>query len=277
MAETAPISFEFFPPSTEQGERHVIDALDCLSKWQPEFFSVTYGAGGGTRRQTLRVVSMLSERTGIAGVPHLSCVGTSRESMLKVIQQYQDAGVKAVVALRGDLPSGISSGDLRHAIDLVRLLREVFAGSMHINVAAHPEVHPQSDSASSDVEHFCAKIKAGADGAITQYFYNADAYLQFRDACVARGVQAPIVPGIMPITNYSQLQRFSNSCGAEIPRWLASRLKELEPDSEALLNFGADVVAGLCSRLLREGVPGLHFYTLNRAVASDAICQRLGF
>ena len=269
------LSFEFFPPSTEQGVANVRAALESLARWHPGFFSVTYGAGGGTRKQTLQTVADLNELTGIEGVPHLSCVGTGRESMLRVINQYREAGVKAVVALRGDLPSGIASGDLRHAIDLVRLLREVFADTIHINVAAHPEVHPQADSADSDVDYFCAKIKAGADGAITQYFYNIDSYLYFRDACGARGVDAPILPGIMPISNYSQLQRFSSSCGAEIPRWLAQRLKEMEQDSQALLDFGADVVAKLCDRLLREGAPGLHFYTLNRAAASDAICQRL--
>ncbi|MGV0005180.1 MAG: methylenetetrahydrofolate reductase [NAD(P)H] [Candidatus Porifericomitaceae bacterium WSBS_2022_MAG_OTU9] len=271
-----PLSFEFFPPSTDQGVENVRAALDSLAKWRPEFFSVTYGAGGGTRRRTLQTVSDLEQRTGVRGVPHLSCVGSAKDDILRVMQKYKAANIESVVALRGDLPSGIASGDLRHAADLVRMLREVFGNSIHINVAAHPEVHRQSDNASQDIEHFYAKVEAGADGAITQYFYNLDAYLYFRDAVVKRGVTVPIVPGIMPITNYTQLQRFSTACGAEIPRWLSTRLQELEVDNEALRDFGADVVATLCSKLLQEEAPGLHFYTLNRAAASNLICERLG-
>ena len=272
------VSFEFFPPVTPEGQQKLCSICSDLGQWEPDFFSVTYGAGGGVRQHTLQTVNLLQEKTGLIGVPHLSCIGVSKEKIIRVLHKYQSSGISQIVALRGDLPSGHAMmGELRHAADLVGLIRRETGDAFRIHVAAHPEVHPQSANADQDIENFCDKMKAGADSAITQYFYNADAYFYFRDQCTKRGMDRPIIPGIMPITNYTKLRHFSSVCGAEIPQWLDRRLVGMgkEADKEDLFAFGLDVVAELCQRLLDNGAPGLHFYTLNTHRATETLCRRL--
>lgn len=272
-----PISFEFFPPKTPEGAAKLAAARQQLAQFKPEFFSVTFGAGGTTQEGTLRAVLAIRE-AGFAAAPHLSCIGATRDSIRAIVQQYKDHGIRHIVALRGDIPSGmVDLGEFRHANELVSFLRSEFGDWFHIEVAAYPEFHPQSVSAEADLAHFVHKVRAGADSAITQYFFNADAYFRFVDEAQARGVQIPIVPGIMPIQNYSQLQRFSDMCGAEIPRWLRLRLQGFGDDSASIRAFGLDVVTELADRLLDAGAPGLHFYTLNSAAAVSTICQRLGY
>jgi methylenetetrahydrofolate reductase (NADPH) len=272
-------SIEFFPPKTPEGAEKLRIVRAKLALLQPKYFSVTFGAGGSTQQGTLETVLEIRSE-GLEAAPHLSCMGSSRERLRAILQEYKSHGIRRIVALRGDMPSGYGSSgtsadDLRYANELVEFIRTESGDWFHVEVAAYPEMHPQAKSPQDDLRRFAAKIKAGADAAITQYFYNADAYFRFVDDARKLGVTAPIVAGIMPITNYSQLMRFSDMCGAEIPRWVRLKLASYGDDSESIRAFGLDVVTGLCERLLAGGAPGLHFYTLNQAVATTAICQRL--
>lgn len=269
-------SCEYFPPKDEEGRRKLAETTCTLAALKPKYFSVTYGAGGSTRQGTYETVKALHEQ-GLEAAPHISCVGATRESLREQLLAYQALGVKRIVALGGDLPSGMASpGELRYAYQLVELIRAETGSWFHIEVAAYPEIHPRAASAQDDLRYFKLKVACGADGALTQYFYNADAYFRFVEECEQIGVDVPIVPGIMPITNYKQLARFSDACGAEIPRWIRKRLEGFGEDLEALRAFGLDVTTELCRRLLDGGAPGLHFYTMNRAGPTQAIWQRLG-
>ncbi len=271
---TANVSFEFFPPNTPEGAVKLRATRAALAASGPEFFSVTYGAGGATRDKTLATVLEIAAE-GHAVAPHLSCIGATRASMRELLQLYRSHGIRRLVALRGDLPSGmVNHGDFRYASELVEFVRAETGDWFRIEVAAYPEMHPQAPSPRADLDALVRKVRAGADAAITQYFYNADAFLHFRDAAVATGVSVPIVPGIMPITNYTQLARFSEACGAEIPRWIAVRLASFGDDRDAIRAFGTDVVGALCRRLVREGVPALHFYTLNQSQPSLSLWQK---
>jgi methylenetetrahydrofolate reductase (NADPH) len=271
-----PISFEFFPPKTDE-QRAMLDAsVPKLKALKPDYVSVTFGAGGSTLSYTPETVHRLRELHNLDAAPHLSCVGGTRDEIHALLTQYKTMGCKRIVALRGDLPSGMATyGDFRYASELVAFIRKEFDGFFHIEVACYPEMHPQAGDAHADIKNFAAKVKAGADGAITQYFFNADAYFRFVDEARAHGIDVPIVPGIMPISQYSQLRRFSDMCGAEIPRWIAKRLEAFRDDADAIREFGADVVADLCRKLIAGGAPGIHFYTLNRARATLAIHERL--
>jgi methylenetetrahydrofolate reductase (NADPH) len=269
------LSFEFFPPKTADGIEKLRATRAQLAPLNPKFFSVTFGAGGSTQQGTLDTVVDIA-KDGIDAAPHLSCIGSSKESLRAILGQYRSHGVRHIVALRGDLPSGMGEvGELRYASELVAFIRQETGDAFHIEVAAYPEYHPQARSPRHDLEAFAQKVKAGANSAITQYFFNADAYFRFVDDARKLGVDIPIVPGIMPITNYSQLMRFSEMCGAEVPRWVARRLESFGDDRESIRAFGLDVVTDLCRRLVDAGVPGLHFYTLNAAQATKAICERL--
>jgi methylenetetrahydrofolate reductase (NADPH) len=269
-------SFEFFPPKTEDGVTRLKETQRQLSQLGPEFFSCTYGAGGTTRDRTLETVVAI-QQSGQSAAPHLSCIGSSRESLREVLDEYRSHGIRHIVALRGDLPSGMmSAGEFRYASDLVAFIRQETGDHFFIEVAAYPEVHPQARNAQEDLRNFKTKVDAGADSAITQYFYNADAYFHFVDECEALGLDIPIVPGIMPINNFSQLCRFSDACGAEIPRWIRSKMQGYGDDSASIKAFGLDIVTGLCDRLLSAGAPGLHFYTMNSAGHVSTIWQRLG-
>ncbi len=269
-------SFEFFPPKTPEGVQRLVETQRQLAQLGPEFFSVTYGAGGTTRDRTLETVLAI-QAAGQAAAPHISCIGSSRESLRDVLQQYKVHGIRHIVALRGDLPSGhLSAGEFRYASDLVRFIREETGDHFFVEVAAYPEVHPQARDAQQALKHFKIKVDAGADSAITQYFYNADAYFQFVDECEALGIDLPIVPGIMPINNFSQLSRFSEACGAEIPRWIRYKMQGYGDDSASIKAFGLDVVTHLCDRLLSAGAPGLHFYSMNSAGLVSTVWQRLG-
>jgi methylenetetrahydrofolate reductase (NADPH) len=271
------LSFEFFPPKTPDGVDKLRATRDQLAALKPKFVSVTFGAGGSTQQGTLDTVVDIAKE-GIEAAPHLSCIGSSRQSLREILGQYRAHGIRHIVALRGDLPSGMGEvGELRYASELVAFIREETGDAFHIEVAAYPEYHPQARSPRHDIEAFAHKVKAGANSAITQYFFNADAYFRFVDDVRKLGVDVPVVPGIMPITNYSQLMRFSDMCGAEVPRWVAKRLESFGDDRESIRLFGLDVVTDLCRRLVDAGVPGLHFYTLNNASATKAICERLGF
>jgi methylenetetrahydrofolate reductase (NADH) len=270
------LSFEFFPPKTPEGVEKLRAARRQLALLKPKFFSVTYGAGGSTRDRTLETVLEI-EADGSAAAPHISCVGSTREDLRSVLAQYRSHGIRHIVALRGDLPSGAASvGELRHANELVEFIRTETGDWFRVEVACYPEIHPQARSADEDIRNFKHKVEAGADAAITQYFYNADAYFRFVDACEALGIDVPIVPGIMPIGNFSQLARFSDACGAEIPRWLRLRMQGYGDDAASVRSLGLDVVTELCSRLLAQGAPGLHFYTMNRADLSTELWRRLG-
>jgi methylenetetrahydrofolate reductase (NADPH) len=269
-------SFELFPPQTPEGAAKLRVTLQQLSQLPAEFFSVTYGAGGSTRERTLGLVTELVQG-GLDVAPHLSCVAASKASTREILDRYRDAGIRRIVALRGDLPSGmVEIGEFRYAADLVAFIRSEYGDHFRIEVAAYPETHPQARSAEEDLRNFRAKIAAGADSAITQYFFNADAYFYFREQCESLGIDVPIVPGIMPITRYTQLARFSDACGAEIPRWIRKRLEGFGDDTASIRAFGLDVVTRLCDDLLRNGAPGLHFYTLNQAGPVTTIWQRLG-
>jgi len=269
------ISFEFFPPKTPDGVEKLRAARAQLAQLKPKFVSVTFGAGGSTQQGTLDTVLDMA-KDGVEAAPHLSCIGSSKESLRAILERYRSNGIRHIVALRGDLPSGMGEvGELRYASELVAFIRAEYGDWFHIEVAAYPEYHPQARSPKHDLENFARKVKAGANAAITQYFYNADAYFRFVDDARKLGVDVPIVPGIMPITNYSQLMRFSEMCGAEVPRWIAKRLESFGDDREAIRAFGIDVVAQLCERLVKEGAPVLHFFTLNAATATKAICERL--
>jgi methylenetetrahydrofolate reductase (NADPH) len=269
-------SFEFFPPKTQEGVEKLRATRRQLAQLAPTFFSVTYGAGGTTREGTLSTVLEIL-REGQHAAPHISCVASTRESLREVIRQYKDHGIRHIVALRGDLPSGLAvAGELRYASDLVRFIREETGDWFHIEVAAYPEYHPQARKPEQDLAAFKTKVDAGANGAISQYFYNPDAYFHFVDSARAAGIEIPIVPGIMPINNFSQLARFSDACGAEIPRWMRLKLEGYGDDAASIKAFGLDVVTDLCDRLLTGGAPGLHFYTLNQAGPTSTIWQRLG-
>ncbi|ULU26880.1 methylenetetrahydrofolate reductase [NAD(P)H] [Dyella terrae] len=270
------ISFEFFPPKTDEQRDQLDQAAKLLKSHAPEYVSVTFGAGGSTLSYTGETVYRLHTSHGLSVAPHLSCVGGTRAELAALLDDYRAAGYRRIVALRGDLPSGMATpGDFRYASELVRFIREHSGDHFHIEVAAYPEVHPQADDALADLRHFKAKVDAGANSAITQYFYNADAYFRFVDDARKLGVKVPIVPGIMPISNFSQLKRFSDACGAEIPRWIVKRMQAHGDDAASIRELGADVVAQLCRRLLEGGAPGLHFYTLNRARATRSILDRL--
>jgi methylenetetrahydrofolate reductase (NADPH) len=273
--ETNNFSIEFYPPKTAEGADKLRAARAKLAALNPKYFSVTFGAGGSTQQGTLdTVLEIIGE--GHAAAPHLSCVGGSRESIRAILAEFKAHGIKRLVALRGDLPSGYGGGgELRYASDLVEFIRAETGDWFHIEVAAYPEMHPQARSPQDDLQNFARKVKAGANAAITQYFYNADAYFQFVDLARKQGVDVPIVAGIMPITNYTQLMRFSDMCGAEIPRWVRLKLASFGDDSASIKAFGLDVVTGLCQRLLAGGAPGLHFYSMNQAGPTSALWQRL--
>lgn len=273
---TFPISLEFFPPKTPEGAEKLRLARQKLYALRPEFCSVTFGAGGSTQEGTLATVREIMAE-GCPAAPHLSCIGQTRDSIRERLAAYGDAGVQRVVALRGDLPSGYGlGGEFRYASDLVAFIRGETGRRFHLEVAAYPEVHPQSKTPDADLQAFIAKVEAGADGGITQYFFNADGYLRFVEELRQRGVDVPVVPGIMPITSSSQLLRFSDACGAEVPRWIRLRLQAFGDDTASIQAFGLDVVTALCEQLRRAGAPGLHFYTMNQARATLEICRRLG-
>jgi methylenetetrahydrofolate reductase (NADPH) len=269
-------SFEFFPPKTPEGMEKLRACRKQLEQLKPKFFSVTYGAGGSTQDRTLESVLEI-QASGFEAAPHLSCIGSTRKDVAKTLELYKSHGIRHIVALRGDLPSGsASAGELRYANELVEFIRETTGDWFWVEVACYPEFHPQARSARDDLLNFKRKIDAGANAAITQYFYNADAYFRFVDECEAMGVDVPIVPGIMPIANYSQLARFSDACGAEIPRWVRLKLQSFADDTASIRSFGLDVVTELCDRLLSQGAPGLHFYTMNQAGLTSTVWQRLG-
>jgi len=272
-----PISFEFYPPQTPEGVDKLAAARQRLATVKPEFFSVTFGAGGSTQDRTLETIRQIHAE-GHNATPHLSCVGSTRENIRALLFAYKDMGIKRIVALRGDLPSGMHSiGEFQYANELVSFIRAQTGEHFHIEVAAYPEFHPQANSAREDMLNFKRKMNAGANSAITQYFYNADGYFRFVDECRKLGVTSPIVPGIMPIVRFSQLARFSDTCGAEIPRWMRKTMESYGDDNESVQAFGLDVVTQLCEKLIAGGVSGLHFYTLNQANASLEILKRLGY
>lgn len=269
-------SFEFFPPNTPEGVEKLRATTRQLAQLKPKFFSVTFGAGGSTRERTLDTVLDIRAQ-GHAAAPHISCVASTRDSVREMLQRYKDNGIAHVVALRGDLPSGIAAaGEFRYANELVAFIRKEFGDHFRIEVAAYPEYHPQARSAQEDLLSFKRKVGAGANSAITQYFYNTDGYFHFVDECEAMGLSLPIVPGIMPIGRFSQLARFSDACGAEIPRWIRRKLEGYGDDTASIRAFGLDVVTQLCDDLLSAGAPGLHFYTMNQAGLTSTIWQRLG-
>ena len=275
MSISIPVSFEFFPPKTPEGEDKLMHTVAELAPHQPEFFSVTYGAGGSTQAGTFNAVANIRAQ-GHQAAPHLSCVGATRSTVSEILDSLKAQGVNRIVALRGDLPSGMGGmGELNHASDLVALIREHSGEHFQIAVAAYPEYHPQSRTPQHDLKNFVNKMHAGANMAITQYFYNADAYARFIEDARKAGVDAPIIPGIMPITNYSRLARFSETCGAEIPRWILLKLASFGDDQASIKAFGEEVVAQLCQRLIQLGAPSLHFYTLNNAAPTLAVLKHL--
>ncbi len=270
------ISFEFYPPKTDEQRVQLDRTAAKLKLHAPEYVSCTFGAGGSTLSYTSETVRRLKHDHGFDAAPHVSCMGGSREEIRELLRLYRALGCKRIVALRGDLPSGMGHhGDLRYASDLIAFIREEHADHFHIEVGAYPETHPQADDALADLRHFKTKIDAGADGAITQYFYNPDAYFRFVDDVRKLGVSVPIVPGIMPISNFTQLRRFSESCGAEIPRWIGKRMQALGDDADGIREFAADLVATMCGRLIEGGAPSLHFYTLNLAKPTQAVLARM--
>ena len=272
---TNDISIEFFPPQTAEGMDKLRAARARLAALKPAFFSVTYGAGGSTQERTFETVFEI-QREGHEAAPHLSCVGSSQDSIRAILQRYREAGIRRIVALRGDLPSGMANpGEFRYANELVEFIRKETGDHFHIEVAAYPEWHPQARSARDDLLAFKRKIDAGANSAITQYFYNADAYEHFVAECTAAGITAPIVPGIMPIASFSKLARFSDACGAEIPRWMRKKFESFGDDTDSVRAFGLDVVTELCERLLKAGAPGLHFYSMNQSELTTEIITRL--
>lgn len=273
---TPEISIEFFPPTTPEGADKLRATRDRLAALQPAFFSVTYGAGGSTRERTFNTVKEIAA-AGFEAAPHLSCIGSTRENIREILQDYTAAGIRRIVALRGDLPSGVQDpGEFRYANELVEFIRAETGDRFHIEVAAYPEWHPQAKSPRDDLAAFQRKVEAGATSAITQYFYNVDAYLNFVDAVRKLGLNVPIVPGIMPIGSFSKLARFSDACGAEIPRWMRKTFESYGDDTDAIRALGLDVVTRLCEKLLAAGAPGLHFYSMNAAGPTLEICRRLG-
>lgn len=273
---SAIMSCEFFPPRTDAGVEKLLETRQALNDVvQPEYYSVTFGAGGTTRDRTLEIVKLLSANN-INVAPHISCIGSSKQQISELLEEYKSLGITRLVTLRGDIPdAGESTKELSHANELVSFIRETTGEHFTIEVAAYPEYHPESPTPQSDFEYFKQKVAAGADGAITQYFYNIDAYNRFIDNCERENISIPVTPGIMPITNFASLTRFSDTCGAEIPRWIRKQLEAYADDKESLQAFGLDVVASLCNQLLEQNVPGLHFYTLNQSASTNAIWNRL--
>ncbi|MFT3897988.1 MAG: methylenetetrahydrofolate reductase [NAD(P)H] [Thermomonas sp.] len=277
MPVRVPISFEFYPPKTDEQREQLDRTVEKLKPHAPQFMSVTFGAGGSTLSNTPETVQRLRSQHRVAGVPHLTCVGGNREEIRALLKLYRALGCDRIVALRGDTPSGmVRSGDLRYASELVELIRVEHGGHFKIEVAAYPETHPQASDALADLRNFRTKVDAGADGAITQYFYNTDAYFRFVDDARALGIEVPIVPGVMPISNFSQLRRFSESCGAEIPRWIGQRMRAYGDDADAIREFASDFIARMCERLVAGGASGLHFYTLNLSKPTLAVLRRIG-
>lgn len=278
MATAPQLSFEFFPPRNDDQLESFAHTRDRLASHNPAYMSVTFGAGGSTRSRTRATVLDIQRETGVPAAPHISCMSEDTDGIRELLDAYLDEGVDRLVVLRGDRPSGGGSGVFDHAIDLVRFVREHYSAKFHIEVACYPEMHPESKSPASDLRHFREKIEAGADGAITQYFFSFAAWERFMDDCGRLGIDVPITPGIMPITNFSRLKRFSKMCGADIPKWIAKRIKawEAEDDLESLRDFGEEVVTDLCRQLIDAGAPGIHFYTLNRARPTERLCRNLG-
>ncbi|MRD47018.1 methylenetetrahydrofolate reductase [NAD(P)H] [Caenimonas koreensis DSM 17982] len=273
---TLPISLEFFPPKTPEGAAKLRDARKVLYQLKPEFCSVTYGAGGSTQKGTFETVGEILQE-GVDAASHLSCIGATRARVREELANLKAMGVRRLVALRGDMPSGFGiGGEFHYASDLISFIREETGRDFHIEVACYPEVHPQAKSPESDLQAFATKVHAGADSAITQYFFNADAYFRFVDEAKKAGVNVPIIPGIMPIASSTQLMRFSDACGAEIPRWIRLRLQSFGDDTASIKSFGLDVVTDLCERMRAGGAPSMHFYTMNQAGATVEICKRLG-
>ncbi|MEW5010511.1 MAG: methylenetetrahydrofolate reductase [NAD(P)H] [Cycloclasticus sp.] len=276
LESNQPISFEFFPPKTAEGRDKLLAVTNKLGKVNPAYFSVTFGAGGSTQQGTIDTVLDIQQQ-GFSAAPHLSCVGSTKDNIRQILADYQNQGIDRIVALRGDIPSGtLDAGEFRYANELVSFIRAETGDHFHLEVAAYPEIHPQAKNAQTDLANFKQKVEAGANSAITQYFFNFEAYVRFVEDCDKMGLTVPIVPGIMPITNYSQLARFSDMCGAEIPRWIAKRLEGFADDRESIKAFGTDVVSELCQSLLDYGCPGLHFYSMNQAESSLAVCRNLG-
>lgn len=274
-ASTVPVSFEFFPPKTPEGVEKLVGVRQKLYALKPQFFSVTYGAGGSTQDGTLQTVQSII-KDGYDAAPHFSCIGATHDSVRQQLTQFKQTGIKRMVALRGDLPSGYGAfGEFKHANELVAFIRAETGDHFHIEVGCYPEIHPQAKSPQADLQAYVTKVKAGASSAITQYFFNSDAYFRFVDDAYKLGADVPVVPGIMPILSSSQLMRFSDACGAEIPRWVRMRLQAFGDDSASIKAFGLDVVTDLCDQLRNAGVPGLHFYTMNQSAASTEICKRL--
>lgn len=270
------ISIEFFPPQTPEGVEKLRATRAELAKLKPEFFSVTYGAGGSTRERTFAIVREIASE-GFDAAPHLSCIGSTRESIREILAEFKAAGIRRIVALRGDLPSGMAeAGEFRYANELVEFIRAETGSHFSLEVAAYPEWHPQARSPKDDLDAFARKVKAGANSAITQYFYNADAYFHFVDEARALGIDIPIVPGIMPIVGFTKLARFSDACGADLPRWMRKKFESFGDDSDSIRAFGLDLVTELCERLLKGGAPGLHFYSMNQSALTCEICRRLG-
>lgn len=270
------ISYEFFPPKTDEQRGQLDRTLERLMPYGPAFGSVTFGAGGSTLSYTAETVGHIRQRHGLRSVPHLSCMGGTREEIGGLLAQYRAQGCDRIIALRGDLPSGMArTGDMHFASDLVRFIRDVHGDAFEITVACYPEFHPQAEGAAADIARFAEKARLGASSAITQYFYNADAYFRFVDDVRRRGIDIPIIPGIMPISNFSQLRRFSQLCGAEIPRWMAQRMQDFGDDAQSVREFAADCVAAMCRRLLDNGAAELHFYTLNMAKPTESVLSRL--
>lgn len=269
-------SFEFFPPKTAEGAEKLLKVRNTLSELNPKYFSVTFGAGGSTQQGTFDTVTSI-QQAGFDAAPHLSCVGSTKENIREILSSYSGKGISRIVALRGDMPSGTHDiGEFRFANELVEFIRSETGDHFHIEVAAYPEFHPQATSVKDDLSNFKRKVEAGANSAITQYFFNPDAYYRFIDDCEKLGVSLPVVPGIMPITNYTQLARFSDMCGAEIPRWIRKRLEGYGDDKESIKAFGEEVVSKMCQQLLDAGAPGLHFYTMNVSAPTLAIWKNLG-
>lgn len=273
-----PVSCEFFPPKSDEGEAKLREVYQTLARdIRPEYFSVTFGAGGSTQTRTFETVREIQRDSGIPAAPHLSCIGSSREGIAAILDDYREQDIRRIVALRGDLPSGMQDpGDFRYANELVAFIREHSGDWFHVEVAAYPEIHPQAPNAEADLANFKRKVEAGADAAITQYFYSIEAYRRFLDDCERLNIDVPIVPGVMPITNYQQLARFSDMCGADIPRWLRKRLEGFGDDLEGLRAFGHDVVTELCRELVDAGAPGIHFYAMNRSGPVIRLCEDAG-
>ena len=274
-----PISFEFFPPKSAETKHELMITAREFSQYQPQFFSVTFGAGGSTRAGTLDTVKEISMNTRVLAIPHLTCIGFDRHEMLQVLEQYHAAGVRSIVTLRGDIPpAGLTKpGEFQYASELVNLIRDTYGNYFHLAVAAYPEIHPQAISALEDVQNLKRKYDAGANVAITQYFFNPDGYFYYVDECTKAGINMSIIPGIMPVTQFARLARFSDMCGAEIPRWIRKRLESYGDDAESVQKFGLEVVSKLCQTLIAGGVPGMHFYTLNKLDGMVRLLQSLGF